>query len=431
MTTRPFTTLAAAALAAVVAGDGPADEASTRPAAAPRAYVAVLNFVTDGVADPGPRVPLARRPAGIRLADALRLRLRRDDAYEVIDRLTTEQFADPTGAEADADAAAELMARRLGANLALYGTVTTGEDGLRATVRCLDLTDPDSPTGWKRTYADDTERARAVLTRRIVEDVTGRDEWAPPEMGAEPVPEGLGEPVNANGGFERGSTGWETPDNLATFIEAGGDDRGNILRLRTDLAREPWLAYRRALRLGKADPSDPPTVPRDTSYGSVAGLEGVHFRSTFIRARPGRRYWLTVDRKGPKGAKVFVKGFRATPHARDGLPESTLAELGLTPREFAELPPEKRQKLIDADAAKHPKRYLRECYRWYLNCAEADGWTHFAAPFPPRGTLGEDVEWLQIQVYAYWPPDEYRWDNVHLYLAPQQAATTAPADDEL
>ena len=46
---------------------------------------------------------------------------------------------------------------------------------------------------------------------------------------------------------------------------------------------------------------------------------------------------------------------------------------------------------------------------------------------PPRGGLPGNVQWLQIQVYAYWPPGTYRFDNVHLYKAPKQ---TKPLPEE-
>jgi hypothetical protein len=153
----------------------------------------------------------------------------------------------------------------------------------------------------------------------------------------------------------------------------------------------------------------------------------VHFAGEWIKATPGRRHWLVADFKGvTRGMffpKVFVKGFRGTPHALDGLPERSLVERGLTPRDFAALSPEERKKLIAKDAAAHPMRYLRECYRWYLACRNKTGaWTHYAAPFPPRGGLPANVEWLQIQIYAYWPPGEYLFDDVHMYPDPRQKA---------
>ncbi len=406
--------LAAVGAAWLAAGARAQDTAPASQAV--KAYVVVFDFADGADGKLGPA-----------LSDSLRLKLRRNERYEVIDRLTTQEFARPLGADADRADALKLMAGKLGANLGLYGTVRTDGAKVTADVVCLDLTGPQ-PAQWRKTFSDDTERARGVIATAIVEAVTGGPDWTPPQYGdeTEPTAKELGKPLNANGGFEQGAAGWEAPDNVGTFLVPGPPGRGTILRVRTDLERDPWLEYRRALRMGKADPSRPPQVGRDTSYGSVAGLEGVHFAGEWIRATPGRRYWLTADHNGQGGAKVFVKGFKRTEHAMDGLPESSLAAMGMTPEQFADLPPEKRKALVEADAKKNPMRYVRECYRWYLNCKDAKGeWKHLAAPFPPRGGLPADVEWLQIQVYSYWPPGEYLWDNVHLYADPRQKAPLA------
>ncbi len=394
-----------AVLAACVSAGLSADEPETRPSEV-NPYIAVLDF--------------AGGERGERLADSLRLRLRRHDEFTVIDRLTTQRMSVPTGADADRDEVLRLMLRRLGVNVVFYGTVRPRGDGLVVQARRIDLRSGE-PLDFDRAYVDETERARAVIVRNIVEDFTGRPEWIPPQYGDEPEPEDYGDPINVNGDFESGTAGWERPDNVGTFIEQCPDRQSRILRIRTDLQRGPWLRYRRALRMGRADPDDPPSIGRDRSYASVAGLEGVHFRSDFLEATPGQRYWIVADHKGPGGAKVFVKGFRRLADAIDGLPESSLAELDLTPRQFAELPEKRREKIIAADAEANPMRYLVECYRTYLNCGASDGeWKRFAKPFPPRGGLPADVEYLQIQIYSYWPPGEYLWDNVHLYADPRQ-----------
>jgi len=391
--------------------------AAEQPATGPKVYALVFDFHSEDA------------KLGEQLADSVRLRLRRHEQFEVIDRLTTQEFTKPTGAEADREKLAELLTRKMGANLGIYGTVSQKGRAVTVEAACLDLT-TGKPAGWKKTFSDDTERARGVLAMKIVEAVRGEPEWVPPQVGdeKEPTAKQLGRPLNANGGFEDGHAGWDRPDNVSTFLEAGPKGRGTILRVRTDLQRDPWLKYRRDLRFGRADPNRPPKIGPDTSYGSVAGLEGVHYRGAMLPATPGQRYWLLADHKGQGGAKVFIKGFQKTEHAMDGLPESSLAELGLTPKDFAKLPPEKRNELIEADAGKHPERYLRECYRWYLNCKEAKGeWKHLAAPFPPRGGLPGNVEFLQVQIYSYWPPGEYLWDNVHVYPDPRQKA---PAPEE-
>ncbi len=368
---------------------------------------------------------------GKKLAEAVRAKLRRHKDFWVLDRLSTAEASDEAGFNADRRKLGTLMREKIGVNLGVFGTVQKDGTLVRATLGCIDLRgegDARKPGGWEKVFSDDSERANAVIARAIVEAITGKREWSPPEYGDESEPEDFGAPLNPNGTFEAGNRGWEPFDNVGHMLIDGPKGRGKILKVRTDLKRDPWLAYRRALRLGKASPKDPPKIGRDTSYACVGGLEGVHVRSEWIPAAAGQRYWLTADRKGLGGAKVFVKGFKKTPHAMDGLPESSLAKLGLTPRRFAELPEAKRKALIRKEIERDPMNFLRECYRWYLNCGEQsaatkageNGWAHYAAPFPPRGGLPEDVEYLQVQIYSYWPPGTYLWDNVHLYKDPRQ-----------
>ncbi len=272
-------------------------------------------------------------------------------------------------------------------------------------------------------FIDKTERAEGLIARWIVEALRGQAEWVPPQVGDEKEPAKFGKPLNRNGDFESGHAPWDAPDNAATFLVKGPPGRGTVLKMKTDIARDPWIAYRRKLRMGQADPTKPPTIRRDTSYGCVGGLEGVHFRGEWIKATPGQRYWLVADKKGGGGAKIFIKGFADWSARADGLSEGSLARLGMTPKQFADLPEAERKKLIAADIKANPQLHRRECYRWYLNCgASGAGWTHFALPFPPRGGLPARVQWLQIQIYAYWPPGEYYWDNVHLYKDPRQTA---------
>jgi hypothetical protein len=395
-------------------------------------YVAVFDFQTLG-GKKGDAQVLKGKSYGHQLADSVRLKFRKQGArWKVIDRLTTADVSETVGLETDAAKVAKLLSDELGAHIGLFGTVQNLEGGVvRAEIACIDLRRGARPV-WSKVFSDDSERARAIIAAGIVQAVVGGELWKPPEYGDEPEPtkKQLGKPLNINGDFEAGSTGWDAPDNVSTFIEAGQAGHGKVLRVQTDLKRDPWLAYRKALRKGQADPSRPPKIARDTSYGCVGGLEGVHYRSEWIKATPGQRYWLLADVYSSNASpgsiffpKVFVKGFKKTRFALDGLPESALARIGLTPRQFADLPPAKRKALIEADAKKNPKLYLRECYRWYLACrCNPKEWTHRAAAFPPRGGLPKDVEFLQIQIYSYWPPGTYMWDNVQLYKDPRQKA---------
>jgi hypothetical protein len=320
--------------------------------------------------------------------------------------------------------------------VAFWGTVRKNGAGLTADVRCATVGDAaPSVAAWRKEFSDTTERAGGLIAKGIVEALTGHEEWAPPQYGDEKEPDwkAVGKPINLDGDFEQGGKGWQSPDNVASFLEAGPVGRGTILRIRTDLQRDPWLEYYRNLRLGLADANRPPAIGKDTSYNSVAGLEGVHFNSDWLPAEPGRRYWLTADVKKAGGTpKVFVKGFIDWSAHADGLPELSMVERKLTPQAFAALPAEERKKLIAEDSKAHSDRYRRESYRWFLNCNQKENdWTHCAAPFPPRGGLPRNVQWLQIQVYAYWPPGTYYFDNVNLYkdpaqkgLAPEEPART-------
>ena len=381
----------------------------------PKVYVVVFDFVSTPPA------------YGQQLADSIRLQLRRQK-YEVIDRLTTREVSGPLDAKTDRAKVVKLMSEQVGANLGLYGTVTKGGDTVTADLRCIDLTDAKKPGGWEKTLSDNTERARSVLTTKISELVRGQGRWKPPETGDEKPPETFGEPVNVNGDFEAGPKGWDMLDGVSTFIEPGPAGRGKVLRVRTDLEREAWLDWTRKLRLGLVkDASHPPKIPEDTSYGSVAALEGVHYRSEWIQATPGQRYWLLADMKGRSAGiffpKVYVKGFNDWTGVADGLPEKSMVELKLTKEAFAKLSPARQREVIDADVEKHPDRYRRECYRWYLACRNEENiWKHYVDPFPPRGGLPEKVAWLRIEVYSYWPPGTFLWDKVMLYKDPRQKA---------
>jgi TolB-like protein len=378
------------------------------------AHVAILDFAC------------ADAEYGRKLANAIRSRLARHGELEVIDRLTTAETAETLPADTPRQKVAELMAKRLGVTLAVYGSVAKAGAAVRLEAVCVDIRKHASPgeaRNWKRTFADDTQRSEAVISKAVCEAVTGGEEWKPPEYGDVKPPADLGKPLNRNGGFEQGHVGWQEPDNVATFIEPCPRDmapagRGNVLRVRTDLARWPYIDYVRDIRMGKASPARPPKLGTDTGYGSLGGNEGVHFKSELLKATPGWRYWLSVDFHGPAG-KVFVKGFRKTEHALDGLPESSLARLKLTPEQFSALPKEKRVKLVEEEARLQPENFLRECYRWYINCrGEAGKWNRLTECCPPRGGLPADVEQIQIQVYSYWPARTYWYDNVHFYKDP-------------
>jgi len=388
-------------------------------------YVVVFDFACAGSAG-----------RGAQLADSVRLRLRRHQGYQVIDRLTTAELAGKEDVDLSApdQAVIALMKERLGAHVAVFGQVRADGSVFHARVRCIDVSGR-APAVWTKAFSAEGERARGVIARQIVEAIGGQAEWKPPEYGDEPEPEDLGKALNVNGGFDAGGAGWAPCDHVATRLlpDPRPGRKGRVLRIFTDLDREAWLKYQHDLRMEKADPAKPPAIGTVANkYATVAGLEGVHHRGDWIEAEPGRRYWLLADMKGKTAGiffpKVFVKGFADFTALADGISEVSLNERKMTAAQFDALPVQKRRELIAADAKAHPDRYRREVYRWYLACRnEAGGWKHYAAPFPPRGGLPGSVRWLRIEVYAYWPPGEYLFDDVRLYADPRQTASQPEA----
>ena len=357
----------------------------------------------------------------LELSDSLRLKLRRQTGWEVVDRITTEDVIERTIDSVLPRTIAPTLMEFTGAQIAIYGDLERDGRTVTVTVSVLSAASSEGLQGPEtHTFTDDTERWRSVITTRIVETIIGRELWRPPEVGDEAEPADFGEPLNLAGDFEDAFAGWQAPDNVGIIYEDGG------VRIRTDLEREPYLEYQRQLRLGEASADNPPEIATDTSYNSIGAVEGVHVRSLWIPATSGQRYWLVADVKGRAGSaffpRIFVKGFLDAPELADGLHEASLREMELTDEAFAQLSEAEQQELIQRDVAEHPERYRRECYRWYLACRNLTGdWHHFAAPFPPRGGLPDNVQWLRIDIFCYWPPGEYAFDNVFLYVDPHQA----------
>lgn len=363
---------------------------------------------------------------GSALADAIRMKLSRvADTWNVIDSQTMRGFDTTTPSMKISAAILEnLLRERVGANVCVFGNLTQQGEKYIADVRIFD-TRSKTPEIKKYLFEDNTQRWRGVIAKKIVETLTCKTIAPPSQYGDEPVPSAdeLEGPLNVNSSFESvDGEGWEAPDNVACSIVTRPAD-GRILQVCTAIDRDEYLAYRKALLAGEASVNTPPQVKSASSVNSIATQEGVHFKSDFLPADVNATYWLSASYRflPAKGFAelaspiIFIKGFKATPAAFDGLPESSLKQLKMSPADFAALSPEKRRELITADARKNPKKYLRECYRWQMNCAAGKKWTTQQAKFPPHGKLPADVQFLQIQIYSYSPPGQYFWDNVSLY----------------
>ncbi|MGQ9592609.1 MAG: PKD domain-containing protein, partial [Planctomycetota bacterium] len=199
-----------------------------------------------------------------------------------------------------------------------------------------------------------------------------------------------------NGDFEKGKgpgpDGWERPDELTTtWVDAPGR-KGRCIRIDTDVLASQYRERRDAIEKALAEGKDPPPPPqrlptRAPKYDTVAGLDGVSFASREIPIRAGGFYRLSADAlvEGAASPRVWVKA---------------LAEVKSTSG-------------------------VRERVVWKkaLVCEGAGReWKTFSMTFPSRGGFPEGVRKLRVELYAYWPPAVYHFDDVRLEEVPRTEA---------
>lgn len=187
-----------------------------------------------------------------------------------------------------------------------------------------------------------------------------------------------------NGDFEKGRgvgpEGWQRPDELTThWVESPGR-RGKCIRVNTDVLASQFRDREDALAKAEAEGKEPPPPPRrkptqPPKYDTVAGLDGVHYSSAEIPASADKVYKLEADVRvdGEASPKVWVKAY-AKVRGRD-----------------------------------------RVLWKKSLNCEGAGKeWRTFRMVFPANTRLPAAIEKLKIQLYPYWPPATYYFDDVRL-----------------
>jgi hypothetical protein len=197
--------------------------------------------------------------------------------------------------------------------------------------------------------------------------------------------------------------GWSKPDNLTVFWEKCGL-QGMGLHLDTDVYRSEWEAHRK-------NPDEPmvKTKTSGTRYNTVGGTTGVAVYSRPIPVEPDAYYQLEYDIRGQGEPFVFIKGFwKCGPQDLDKMgkkmffkpfkpgPSYSLMAMGTSGQE-------KRDP--------HPGDYI-QCYRRRL-VARPKGpkeWRHFrtVVHFEPA----QHIEVVLLELYAFWPPGDYYYDNV-------------------
>ncbi len=226
-----------------------------------------------------------------------------------------------------------------------------------------------------------------------------------------------------NGGFERGRywpAGWQFTDGLTTFWVAGGTEGERCVRIYTDVLDVQWKRHedevRRAVEAAMRKHGDPQSAPQDPRpsppervptqppfYDTVAGLHGVHYRSDYVPVAPRAVYRFSIDARcevngEPHEPRVFIKGFfDQQVQTRNGVE---------TVRRNAYRAP-----MILDPCDKQWRRYARLFHPWRSNSTLA----------------GEQLraERLQVQIYAYWRPGNYYFDNARLEIVDWEEPETA------
>ncbi|OGV63766.1 MAG: hypothetical protein A3K19_05115 [Lentisphaerae bacterium RIFOXYB12_FULL_65_16] len=216
-----------------------------------------------------------------------------------------------------------------------------------------------------------------------------------------------------NPGFEEGKdvpVGWTKPDNLTVFWEAKGGVKGNGLRFDTDVYRKEWEAHKDA-----PDAKVEKTETEGTKYNTVGGTAGVAVYSEPIPVEKDAWYLFEYDVKGPGGEPfIFLNGYWVAT-------EEAVAKSG-TKIFFKPFPNGPSFSLVAMGSSGEEKRppvvgdYIMAFRRRFVvKLGEApksekgdwrrySGVVHFEKRF--------NVELVLLELYAYWPPGNYFFDNI-------------------
>jgi hypothetical protein len=221
------------------------------------------------------------------------------------------------------------------------------------------------------------------------------------------LPQGDFEKANEAGD---GPAGWQAVDNLVFHwtSDPGDPSRGKVLHINTDVQQSQAYAWwiERFVKGAKLDRAPVRLPTREPKYDTIAGLDGGWFWSDFIPIKPDRAYKVYVDARGPK-AKVFIRGYEKVLPLSFGDEAPAVQELFREPRGEATV-----------DAKGRPVKYrLRYRYQTWFAVGGSDQWqtcTHIKPRHPTGRELTENVRYIRITLYPYWPPADYWFDNIRV-----------------
>jgi hypothetical protein len=319
----------------------------------------------------------------------LRKKFARTEQYITIEDIDLDDIIGRHDFEAgyeDIDKAVDFARSKLGAHIVVWGSAEKDGDDFRIAARALDIRDDaEKPSADIKTEGTGRQDLSA-FARDLVAAVRGdlgkpRTKFIPSEQPH----------VNlvTNGDFEQGHqspAGWEPVNGLTTFWTDGGQKHDKAIRFDTDVYESEVKAWLKKFEAGAPAAKAPgKTKTSGPKYDTIGGTHGVHYKSDMIPVKPGMTYMLAFDMKGRwiDGpvvfvAKVFVKCY-----------EQVEDEFGPQYREVA------------------------RAYKACRTQTEGKQWEHFEREFTPTKNA-EGVTHMRVDLYAYWPPDEYWFDNVSI-----------------
>jgi hypothetical protein len=237
-----------------------------------------------------------------------------------------------------------------------------------------------------------------------------------------PPPAGGGVNLIPNGDFEEGKTtptGWQTVDGLSSFWVKDDDPaHGKVLKVDTDVTQSQaydwWVKIAKGALPGDAPKKDPTQEPK---YDTLAGNDGVWFWSDFIPVEKGKAYWLTLDVKGPPILAWLV-----------GYAEKGDSSFGADAAAFQEVLKSKRTGRATDTTRKREVFVHKYVWKGQLAAGGSAGWKTYSRrnkPFRPT-SVTPNVRFVRVMIYPFWPPGEYRVDNVRLVEYDEPAKPAAP-----
>lgn len=227
-----------------------------------------------------------------------------------------------------------------------------------------------------------------------------------------------------NPGFEQGDEnpdGWQVPDNLTVYWDDNGIT-GKCLRLNSGVSNKVWKESKSDLEAARRKHRSRKEPVR--ALGTVGAGAGVAVYSRPIPVEEDAHYLIQYDIKGPGGEPfVFIKGFWRCE-------EADLARIG-TKRLFQPFPPDGPRfslmqtgtsggERLKPTAGDYIQCFRRRCITRLGTKEAKNQWRRYTGVVHLKRRY--HVEAVMLELYAFMPPGEFRFDNINFRRVTEQEA---------